>query len=135
MEKKKSLQINSPAETERHNESKNIIVTDTMDAYLNKEKELSGEIDVKTPITDNLGLTPEDGQNIGNEEAVISFDNPKLTPFMIENHSDLSSDDPGDDALKDIDEQMRGTYGGNNAFNQDDYSMITDHKKLIEFDK
>ena len=32
-----------------------------MDAYLNKEKELSGEIDVKTPITDNLGLTPEDG--------------------------------------------------------------------------
>jgi len=52
---------------------------------------------------------------------------------LIENHSDLSSD-PGD-ALKDIDEQMRGTYGGNNGFNQDDYSMITDHKKLLEFDK
>tara|TARA_B110000285_G_C14898705_1_gene502124 strand:+ start:631 stop:816 length:186 start_codon:yes stop_codon:yes gene_type:complete len=61
MEKKKSLQITSPAETERHNESKKIIVTDTMEAYLNKEKELSGEIDVKTPITNNLGLTPEDG--------------------------------------------------------------------------
>jgi len=30
---------------------------------------------------------------------------------------------------------MRGTYGGNNGFNQDDYSMITDHKKLIDFDK
>lgn len=133
MDKKKSLKIKSPVETERQNESKKILVTDTMDAYKSKEKELSGEIDNETPITNHQGLTHLDGQKLGHDTAFINFDNPKLTPFLIENHSDLSSD-PGD-ALKDIDEQMRGTYGGNNGFNQDDYSMITDHKKLIEFDK
>ena len=119
MEKKKSLQIKSPEESERTIESKKILVTDTMEAYLNQEKELSGELDdgtpIKTPITNHQGLTHLEEQKLGLDTTIINFDNPKLTPFLIENHSDLSSE-PGD-ALKDIDEQMRGTYGGNNAFN------------------
>ena len=53
MDKKKSLKIKSPAETERQNESKKILVTDTMDAYKSKEKELSKEIENETPITDH----------------------------------------------------------------------------------
>lgn len=119
MEKKKSLQIKSPEESERTIESKKILVTDTMEAYLNQEKELSGELEdgtpIKTPITNHQGLTHLEEQKLGLDTSIINFDNPKLTPFLIENHSDLSSE-PGD-ALKDIDEQMRGTYGGNNAFN------------------
>jgi len=51
--KKKSLKIKSPVETERQNESKKILVTDTMDAYKSKEKELSKEIENETPITDH----------------------------------------------------------------------------------
>ena len=57
MEKKKSLQIKSPEESERTIESKKILVTETMEAYLNQEKELSGELDdetpIKTPITNH----------------------------------------------------------------------------------
>lgn len=56
--KKKSLKIKSPMEPERQNGSKKILVTDTMDAYKSKERELSKaynskEIENETPITDH----------------------------------------------------------------------------------
>jgi hypothetical protein len=64
-DKKKSLKITSPVETERQNESKRILVTDTMDAYKSKERELSREmendLENETPITNHQGLTHLDG--------------------------------------------------------------------------